>query len=119
MRPETKIQRAMLKHIRALGFEAVHVPNGAVLAGNPKRKAIQMNALKADGLMVGFPDLLIYGPNGKHGLIEVKAEGGKQQASQQAVEAWLSGWGHHYAVCRSDDDVTEAMTEWGWLAKAV
>ena len=114
-RQETIIQRDMLKHIKGLGFKAVHVPNGAVLAGGPGKRARQMNSLKADGLCVGFPDLLIYGPDGKQAHIEVKQEGGKQLASQEAVEAWLTHWGHHYAVCRSNADVTESLAEWGWI----
>jgi hypothetical protein len=115
MRPETVIQRAILANLRARGLIAVHVPNGATLSGNARQRAIQMNALKADGFCVGFPDLIIYGQDGKVGHIEVKIEGGRQTDTQKTVQAWMDERGHLYAVCRSIEDVAETLEGWGWL----
>lgn len=115
MRPETIIQRDIRTNLTKRGFRCVHVPNGAVLAGSRKQKAIQMNALKRDGLCVGFPDLIVYGPAARIGHIEVKTEEGKQQETQVAVQSWMDDWGHLYAVCRSVDDVAETLAEWGWV----
>lgn len=50
MKPESAIQRQIRAYLTARGIESVHVPNGAVLAGDAKSRAIQMNAMKRDGL---------------------------------------------------------------------
>ena len=116
MRPETVIQRAIRHYLAGLGYASVHVPNGAVLSGDAKRRAIQMNALKADGLYPGFPDLLVYGPDALIGHIEVKTPTGAIAETQKRCRAWLEGLGHKYAVCRSVDDVSAALASWGWKA---
>ena len=114
MRPETQLQRQIRKHLEARGLKVVHVPNGVTLAGNARQRAIQMNSLKADGLCVGFPDLVVYGGDRRIGHIEVKLEGEKQSDTQIQCEQWLTYMGHHYAVCRSLADVDETLTKWGW-----
>lgn len=113
-RPETILQRKILAHLKDKGLYPVHVPNGAVLAGNAKRRAIQMNALKADGLKVGFPDLSIYNSKGRIAHIEVKDATGEQSEAQKTCQAILEGMGHKYAVCRSIEDVDAALADWGW-----
>ncbi len=100
---------------KAFGFDTVHVPNGAVLGGDRVRRARQMNSLKADGLMPGFPDLLVYGAGGKIAHVEVKQEGTRQSATQKDCQAWLEQIGHRYAVLRSSEDVFETLNDWGWL----
>lgn len=114
MRPETLLQRRIKRLLEKLGYRVVHVPNGAVLAGNAKQRAIQMNSLKANGLTVGFPDLLVYGGDRKLGHIEVKLEGEAQSENQVKVQGWLEAWGHKYAVCRSLEDVPDTLEAWGW-----
>ena len=111
---ERSIQRAIRHYLAARGYQSVHVPNGAVLQGDENARKRQMGILKGDGLMVGFPDLLVYGKGGRIGHIEVKGEGKKQQDSQKTVQAWLGDWGHNYAVCRSIEDATETLEKWGW-----
>jgi hypothetical protein len=115
VRAETALQRLIRQYIDAAGFHSVHVPNGAVLSGDRDKRARQMNSLKRDGLLPGFPDLLVYGKRGRIGHIEVKTPKGEHAKSQQAVQAWLEGLGHHYAVCRSVDDTVAALRRWGWL----
>jgi len=115
MRAETVIQRAIRMQFKAFGFDTVHVPNGAVLGGDKVRRARQMNSLKADGLMPGFPDLLVYGPEGKIGHVEVKQENGKQQLTQKICQRWLEKLGHRYVVLRSSAEVVETLADWGWI----
>lgn len=114
MRPETALQRQIRAHLEARGLKVVHVPNGVTLAGGPKQRAMQMNSLKADGLCVGFPDLVVYGGARRIGHIEVKLEGEKQSETQVKCQSWLEAMGHSYAVCRSIADVDETLAKWGW-----
>lgn len=57
---ERMVQRAIRSYLSANGFISAHVPNGAVLAGGPAKRARQMAALKGDGFMIGFPDLIVF-----------------------------------------------------------
>lgn len=116
MRPETVIQRAIRMQFRALGFETVAVPNGSVLAGDKAKRARQMNALKADGLMTGFPDLIVFADTGRVGFVEVKQEGAYQSPSQKQCQAWLESLGHKYVVMRNVEDVRQTLDAWGWLS---
>jgi hypothetical protein len=115
MRPESAIQREVRHALAKAGFASVHVPNGAVLAGDAQRRARQMNALKADGLYPGFPDLLVYAGNGRIGHIEIKTPTGPIQETQHRCRAWLESLGHKYAICRDKDEVCSILIEWGWL----
>lgn len=114
MRPETRLQIDILAELRRHGVEPVAVPNGAVLAGNGKQRAIQMNSLKKQGLKVGFPDLVCLMPLGRIGFIEVKCEGEKLTEKQSEVHEWLVMIGHRVAVCRSVEDVRDILEEWGF-----
>lgn len=115
MRPETRLQRDMRHYLALKGYRTVAVPNGAVLRGDGRDRAIQMASLKRDGLSPGFPDLLVYGQGGRFGHIEVKCEGSYQTASQKECERWLTEFGQHVAVCRSLLDIDETLTKWGWI----
>lgn len=114
MRPETTLQRSIRAHLTAKGLTSVHVPNGATLSGDKDARARQMANLKRDGLLPGFPDLVVYASQGRVGHIEVKCEGNYQTDTQKAVAALLGDLGHNYAVCRSLADVDETLGKWGW-----
>lgn len=115
MRPETRLQIDIIAELAKHGVEAIAVPNGAVLAGDAKRRAIQMNALKRQGLRVGFPDLAALMPFGRVGFIEVKCEGEKLTDKQKDCHEWMLAFGHRVSVCRSLEDVRDTLREWGWL----
>ena len=115
MRPETIIQRDIKAFLDGLGFYTVHVPNGVVLGGNARQRAIQMAALKRDGFKVGFPDLIVYHSDGRVGHIEIKTPKGRQSDKQKECEATLKGLGHTYVICKSVEDVQNALYKWGWL----
>ena len=118
MRPETRLQRDLRTYLGMQGLRTVAVPNGAVLRGTARQRAMQVSSLKLDGLCPGFPDLIVYGPEGRVGHIEVKVEGRYQTPEQKHVQQWLASWGHLYAVCRSIADVDETLERWGWRARA-
>lgn len=112
---ERAIQRSIKDYLAAKGFRVAHVPNGANLAGSQKQRAIQMQNLKGDGLVVGFPDLIVMADQGRVGFMEVKTSKGKQSESQIAVQSWMERDGHKYSVVRSVDESRAALCEWGWL----
>ncbi len=112
--PERQIQRSIRRYLTGLGYTSVAVPNGSQLAGGAVSRARQMSALKLDGLTVGFPDLIVFAPEGRVGFIEVKTEGGRLSEAQANVRYWMTRDGHKHAVCRSIDDVTETLEKWGW-----
>ena len=112
--PESEIQQAIISYLLTLGYYPVAVPNGAQLAGNGRQRAMRMAFLKKEGLVPGFPDIVVYASQGRVGHIEVKTEGSYQKPSQKACEAALKNLGHQYAVCRSLDDATETLAKWGW-----
>ena len=112
--PESELQQAIVKHLGARGYHAVHVPNGSKLSGTGEQRQRTGARLKREGLKAGFPDLLVYGHSGRIGHIEVKAPKGNVSQAQEDVAAWLVGWGHNYALCRSIADVDAALADWGW-----
>lgn len=112
---ERMVQRAIRGYLTKIGFVSVHVPNGSVLAGDKAKRGRQMALLKGDGLIVGFPDLIVMGTNARIGFMEVKNEGGKQSDNQKAVQEWMERDGHKYAVVRSIEDAAETISEWGWI----
>jgi hypothetical protein len=104
----------MRNYLAKRGLRSVAVPNGAVLGGDARNRAIQMASLKRDGLTPGFPDLIVFGKGGKVGFIEVKCEGNYQTASQKECERWLTEFGQPVTVCRSLADIDETLSAWGW-----
>ena len=113
--PESHIQQAIVKYLRSKGYLVAHVPNGSKMPGTKQQKMQRGARLKREGLLAGFPDLLIYGSGGRVGHIEVKAEGSYQQPNQKEVQAMLESLGQSYVVCRSIADIEEVLTEtWGW-----
>lgn len=115
---ERDIQRSVLAYLHLLGITAVHVPNGSVLAGGSKERAMQVNALKKNGMRPGFPDLILFDKGGRVGFMEVKREGEKQGEAQIHWQGQLEYLGHLYAVVRSIEDVEETLVRWGWRAPA-
>ena len=119
MKPESALQRSIRHYLTLNGIDSVAVPNGAHLSGDASARARQMNAMKADGLRVGFPDLLLYPRRiAAIGHFEIKREGGKLSPAQTECIAWLQGRGHRVAVIRSIEDARDTLVEWGWLHPA-
>lgn len=112
---ERSIQRSILAYLHARNITAVHVPNGSVLAGGPRERAIQVNALKANGMRPGFPDLILLGTQGRIGFMEVKREGEKLGEAQVHWAGTLEYMGHKIATVRSIEDAAETLAAWGWV----
>jgi hypothetical protein len=116
VRLEKFVQRDCIDLLYARGCIPVAVPNGAVLAGGPRERAMQMNALKRTGLSVGYPDILAYNRDGEVAHFEVKSAVGTLSDAQTAWGDRLTCWGHRWAVVRSADDVDDCLKLWGWRA---
>lgn len=112
---ERALQRQIRQFLAHSGFASVHVPNGTKLAGDDSARSRQARNLIADGMLPGYPDLIVYAKGGRVGHIEVKSPTGTIQPTQHACADWLRGLGHHYAVCRSIDDTRAALIAWGWI----
>jgi hypothetical protein len=114
---ESPVQREALKLIAMAGFQGIHTPNGAFLAGGRLARVKQMARLKADGLRPGFPDLTIMGPAPRIGFMEAKREGGTDDLlseDQRWWRDWLQGNGWNYWFLNRPEDVFVAFRAWGW-----
>ena len=111
---ERQVQRSILAMCGAClpDVLVVHVPNGAHLGGDDRSRAMQMGALKGDGLKVGFPDLLCIWRSGM-ALIEVKRPGGKLSDAQTEMHERLSGMGHIVSVVTSDAEAQAFLKSCG------
>lgn len=112
---ESQIQLQIRHYLAALGIDAVHVPNGSVLAGDAKARAMQSNALKKAGVMPGFSDLILFDRRVRRvGFIEVKSSTGRISPAQERFADFIQERGWPYAVVRSVDDTKTVLSEWGW-----
>lgn len=115
MKPESILQRSICGYLEGLGLFPVASANGAHLAGGKEARFRQINAMKADRMRPGFPDLTVLGTNGRVGFLEVKTPKGAVQDSQRRMHEQLGVLGHLTAIVRSVDDTRVALREWGWL----
>ncbi len=116
---EKDIQRAIVAYLRLARIFVAAIPNGAVLAGDAKRRAIQSNALKRSGMVPGVADLMLIqrtADGSRVGFFEVKREGGKMSPEQILFSDQCTDWRIPFAVVRSIDDVEESLRAWGWAA---
>ena len=113
---EAQIQQQVRSYLAALSIDAIHVPNGAVLAGDGKQRAMQMNALKKAGVLPGMADLILFDRRARRvGFMEVKSEGGTISPAQDAfADLAEKVWHLPYAVVRSTEDTAQALHQWGW-----
>lgn len=109
---ESRIQRNCVNWFRfryhkytALLFA---VPNGGA------RDRITGARLKAEGVLPGVADLLLFLPRGGyHALcIEMKTEQGRQAATQYDWEKAVTKQGYKYIICRSLDDFMRQVTDY-------
>lgn len=103
---EAGIQIAIIDALRWRGIMAVHIANEG------RRSVVAGRRLKQQGMRPGFPDLALYGPGGRHMLMEVKAPKGRVSEAQAECIAELQARGVHVAVVRSIDDALAAVAEW-------
>lgn len=91
-----------------------HIPNGG------SRNIIEATKLKKMGVKAGVPDLQLIVPNGEiHGLwIELKAQKGKLQPSQQIMIQRLEAQGYMCKVCFGADEAISEIKKYLMLEAA-
>jgi len=113
--PERTVQREIVRAARQLGFIVHHSPNGTTLSGDDVARFKQAAVLNADGLMPGWPDLILFNKRGAVGLLEIKREGGTVSADQERVLGLLTRWNVPNAAVCTLDEAYAAWRAWGWL----
>lgn len=114
--PEEIIHRDVAEYLRVVRPRALwwHTPNGA------RMSKAQAGIHKALGMLSGVPDLIFICEDGLAKFVELKAEGKYLSQTQKAFRETVAGLGCEYAVCRSVEDVSETLKEWGLIpAKAL
>lgn len=115
---ESPIHKAVLAYLRLALPGAVihHAANGIALGGSPIQRARAVSKAKAEGMLVGYPDLtaLWRDPAGAVHFyaFEVKPEGRKPTDEQTAVGKLIEANGGRWAVVRSVTDAEDCIREW-------
>jgi hypothetical protein len=107
-RPEAAIQRAIKTRLAFYGCLCVAVPNEG------RRSALAGRAMKATGMLPGFPDLVVMQRPGRVAFLEVKAPEGRVSPAQAEAHETLRRLGFNVTVVRSHDEAVEALRGWGF-----
>jgi len=115
---ESQIQSACVKWFRAkypkLRLNLFSVPNGAMLAGDGKRRAMRWAILEREGAVAGASDLFLSVPSGDYCgfYIEMKRPGQKRTATQVAFQDAQHAVGYAVTVCTSLEAFIEVTTKY-------
>lgn len=109
---EGPIHRSILSLLERMFPDAVvhHSPNEFPGKGEMVKRALAK--AKWNGMKPGYPDLIMH-MGGASYAFEVKAEGGRTTDVQKALLERLQTQGVHCAVVRSQEDVCDALADWG------
>ena len=95
--------------------QLIHIPNGAHFAGDVQRRAMQMNSLKAQGLIVGVSDYFLAVPTEKFaGLwLELKKSTVKKASDNQIIFLRRQKmFGYDGAVCSGFEEASKKIDEY-------
>ena len=110
---EGPIQRQIVAYLRAVLPGAIihHSANESHLSG--KRAMLATVRKKSDGMLPGFPDLIVM-PDAVIGpfFLEVKAGKNDTTDAQKEVHTSLEALGYRVSVVRSVQDVRECLRSW-------
>lgn len=104
--PEEDIQilvAAFLDRALPADYRWLHIPNGGA------RSKREGGIFKAMGVKAGAADVLILTPVGKFIWIELKTATGRLRTEQEGWRDWCRAIGAPWFLCRSLDDVIEAL----------
>ncbi|MGL4442993.1 MAG: VRR-NUC domain-containing protein [Alsobacter sp.] len=105
-RPEQELQIAVAAFLDVAlptDWRWLHVPNGGW------RTPAEASLMKAMGQKAGAADVLILPPAGRFIWIELKSPAGRLSDSQADWRDWCASIGAPWFLCRSLDDVIEAL----------
>lgn len=117
--PESAFQKSAVQLIEMIAGSAgvpkeaiMHIPSGAMLAGNERQRAAQVARLKSQGWRPGYPDIMVFAPKwgecrwlgdeveGECGFcIEAKIWPGKPSPEQLKIHSILRNAGWLVSVC--------------------
>jgi hypothetical protein len=108
---EGPIQRAIIEYLRTQYPKAIihHSPNEVPLQGKDVARAISKAVW--NGMLPGFPDLVVVMEGGVL-FLEVKSESGKLTDAQRRVGEAIEASGNYWKVVRSVDGAKAAIMEW-------
>lgn len=106
---ERAIQIAIRDALRWHGVRSRHVPNGG------KRSIVAGHRLRQEGMVAGFPDLIVWMPGGRIAFMECKTAKGRLSEAQHREIQQLRKDGFAVAVVRSVDEAMAAVRAWGWV----
>lgn len=111
MMTEAAIQTSIVTYLRHVLPNAMvlAIPNGGSRAGGAR----EGRNLKRQGVLAGFPDLLLFPGDGRAFVLEVKTEIGRVSPQQREAMDRLHHLGIGGAVVRSIEDVARALRAWG------
>ena len=109
---EAQVQRAIIDALRLRRVYCAHVPNAGLRSVTSGRR------LKGEGMRKGFPDLVCYGAEGRHALLEVKRPGYAPSdvgLEQRNVHETLRALGATVEIVTSADEAIAVLTAAGWF----
>jgi len=115
---ESQEQRTLFQWIRLqpeIKRIAYAIPNGSVLAGNAKKRGIQMAVLKSTGLLLGCPDICIPLPRSGYGALYIELKvmsGGKVSDNQYNALDALRTAGNRAEVCLGAKEAISVIQEY-------
>lgn len=110
---EAALHRAVAAYLRV----ALKPPTIWTTIGHGGGGRVRGAQLKAMGVQPGWPDIIVIGQAGSNRFtvgLELKAPKGVQSAEQKAVQRSFPGAGALYYVCRSVEDVEQALFRAGF-----
>ena len=75
-------------------------------------KRYRVWAIKAEHLVVGFPDMLLLAPGGRFALVELKAPGRTLRIGQRIVRKWMRRLGITVHVFDTPEEVKAFFKSW-------
>lgn len=110
---EGPIHRSVLAYLRMCfpGALIHHSPGESHIRG--KTAMLATVKKKRDGMVTGFPDLVVFPAGVLPMFFEVKAPKGVLSDSQKDVHKQIEALGYNVAVVRSVEEVRKCLLSWG------
>jgi len=110
---ETDEQKAFVQYLELMNITYYAVPNGAFLKGTPLQRAKQMKRLKAEGLQVGVPDIVLLFEGGLSVYIELKRiKGSTTSKDQKDWQERLKVLGFKAYICKGAKEAIEVTQKY-------